>query len=147
MRALENLANYVDQEGPFDGAMGFSHGASLIATYLLQCQQTQPFKCAIFLSASRPYDVAALSTGVLRYADPDPDRRPLLSLPTTHIWGSRDDAYGDQCNVLVAMSDEAKRNVYIHKGGHEIPGPRAKDDVQGCVRAIRRVIERASLDA
>ncbi|EFY92580.1 DUF341 domain protein [Metarhizium acridum CQMa 102] len=152
-RALVQLHKYLAEEGPFDGAIGFSQGAALIAMYLLQCSQDRPnqplpFQCAIFFSASRPFDTAALKDGIVQWAEePTGTDGPRLNLPTAHIWGSKDVEYRGQCKVLSGMCDEARRYTFVHGGGHEIPGPRAKEDMHGCVRVIRRIIERASVEA
>ncbi|KAJ5180540.1 DUF341 domain protein [Penicillium capsulatum] len=151
-RALAQLQRYVDEEGPFDGAIGFSQGAALVSTYLIQHRQTRPgeslpFRCAIFFSASRPFDVAGLAVGILRWAAPlGSGAEPVLNLPTAHIWGTKDVQYRDESEFLRSMCNPVGRETYIHGGGHEVPGPRAKEDVQGCIRVIRRVIEKASVD-
>lgn len=147
-RALALLEAYIEAEGPFDGAIGFSQGAALISTYLLKWASEHPgrplpLQCAIFFSASRPLDIDALRIGELKWAESDPDKAMLL-LPTAHIWGAQDDKFQDQCKALSSLCDEARREVYIHGEGHEIPGPRARADVQGALRAIRRAIETAS---
>lgn len=148
--ALAQLDRYVKEEGPFDGAIGFSQGASIIASYLLQQSKEHPteplpFQCAIFFSSARPFDTSSLTDGPVRWAEPEADR-PLLRLPTAHLWGSEDSEYREGCQLLCAMCEDSQREVYIHGLGHEIPGPRAKEEVQGCVRAIRRTIEKASVD-
>lgn len=148
-QALSQLHRYIREEGPFDGIIGFSQGAVLISTYLIQLSQEQPdkplpFRCAIFFSASRPFDTRLLTEGQVKWIEPSVNG-PLLRLPTTHIWGTND-IHQEEAKVLCSMCDESLRDIYIHGEGHEIPGPRAKEDVQGCVRAIRRTIEKASVD-
>lgn len=150
LKAIDQLHTYIGEEGPFEGVIGFSQGAALLSTYLIQWNNTWPerpfpVQCAIFFSASRPFDVPSLYAGQLQWVDVDACGA-LLSLPTAHIWGAKDETYKDQCELLSAMCAEEGREVYVHGEGHEIPGPRAKQDVQGCVRVIRRVIEKASLD-
>jgi pimeloyl-ACP methyl ester carboxylesterase len=166
-RALSELTSYLDEEGPFDGVFAFSQGGSLIATYLLQLaqrvpHQQPPFRCIIFFSSTRPFDPQALSTrGVMQWledeAPPPPapcadadsvgsedsSSPPVIRLPTAHIWGRKDSQYAAESEVVLGYCDKLQRVAYVHGGGHEIPGPRAKDDVQGAVRAIRRVVDMA----
>ncbi|PYH44101.1 DUF341 domain protein [Aspergillus saccharolyticus JOP 1030-1] len=150
--ALSQLHRYLEEEGPFDGAIGFSQGACLIATYLIhQTQQAPsqplPVRCAIFFSAARPFHVPSLQAGEIHWLD-EPGLPPVtpLALPTAHLWGTGDAEYGDQSQQFCGMCEEGLREVHLHALGHEIPGPRAKEEVQGCVRAINRTIERAGID-
>ena len=145
--ALSQLAQFISEEGPFDGVLGFSQGAILAATYLIQFSQNHPsrplpFQCAIFFSGGVPLDPQALGQGKLRQIDPKVTGA-LLKLPTANIWGRNDTAWPGSSEVLCALCDDLNRNVYIHNGGHDIPGARAEEAVQGSVRAIRRAIDQA----
>ncbi|KAJ5291695.1 DUF341 domain protein [Penicillium angulare] len=148
-KTLNDLQSYIDEEGPFDGAIGFSQGAGLIATYLLKWRLERqgdpfPFKCAIFFAGASPIDVTSLAAGELKYVDAQSSHDSLISLPTAHIWGANDPLHED-AERLLSICDKTRRNVYLHSQGHEIPSPKAKEDVQGCVRVIRRTIENAEL--
>ncbi|GAB1218628.1 hypothetical protein ATERTT37_007891 [Aspergillus terreus] len=58
--AYEVIDQALDTEGPFDGIMGFSQGASLAASYLLSKSNPEPpVKCAVFFCASMPFDVGS----------------------------------------------------------------------------------------
>ncbi|PQE25647.1 serine hydrolase FSH protein [Rutstroemia sp. NJR-2017a BBW] len=150
LRALSQLSHFISEEGPFDGVIGFSQGATLLATYLVLVNKQQPeapvpFRCAIFLSATRPFDTQALTTGQLKYVEQTAEAEPLIRLPTTHIWGVKDIENRDDSEQLSMLCDEAQREEVKHDGGHEIPGARAQSDLQNCVKAIRRTIELASI--
>ncbi|GIK06342.1 hypothetical protein Aspvir_001990 [Aspergillus viridinutans] len=59
-RALSTLRNVVEEEGPFDGVIGYSQGASLAASYMLDCQSTHPlkpppFQFAMLVCSSLPF--------------------------------------------------------------------------------------------
>jgi predicted esterase len=151
VKALEQLAGYIDAEGPFDGVMGFSQGATLAATYLIQRSQQHPnerlpFRCAIFLSGPRPYDPPALAPGEVRYFELEATGRSVINLPTAHIWGRRDVRCAHDCEALLELCDAAQRDAYVHAGEHEIPGARAPEDIQGCIRTVRRIIDKAQMD-
>lgn len=146
-QALAQLAHYISEEGPFDGVLGFSQGAILAATYLIQFRLDYPsiplpFKCAIFFSGGIPVDPQALDQGELSHIDPKV-AGPLLRLPTANIWGRNDMVWPESSEVLCALCEDLNKNVYIHDEGHDIPGARAKEAVQGSVRAIRRAIDQA----
>ena len=87
------LATYITEEGPFDGVLGFSQGASLAATYLIQFGREYPslplpFKCAIFFSGGYCLNPVALEDGKLELIDPA-QTGTLLHLPTVNIWDNQ----------------------------------------------------------
>ncbi|KAK7721196.1 hypothetical protein SLS64_001492 [Diaporthe eres] len=54
--ALDDLDHFIEQNGPFDGVLGFSQGASIAATYILDCQlrrpeEQPPFNFAVLFSS------------------------------------------------------------------------------------------------
>ena len=94
IKALDYLDTYVAAEGPFDGVLGFSQGASLAAMHLVRKAiqaptEAPPFKCAILISCAAVYDpVAYFERGEVRVLDFERDGRPI-KIPTVHIWASR----------------------------------------------------------
>ncbi|KAK1142914.1 hypothetical protein N8T08_007155 [Aspergillus melleus] len=136
MQAVEGLDEYVANEGPFDGVIGFSAGASLAILWLLWRQQKRdiPVKMGVFFSnAHGPNQLKALGI---------PFSIENLNLPTAHIWGSCDDGEGQitaKCGWGLCKAD--RRSMYIHGKGHEIPT--APDETIGMVKAIDRAILRA----
>lgn len=143
--ALAQLDAFIDIEGPYDGVLAYSHGAAFAATYIIQQSQLHPtsppaFKCAIFLSGGIPVDPSALEKDELRLLSPKDGK--LLKLPTAHIWGANDELYPGTSGVLSELCDEGMRCIFIHKEGHDVPNARAKDAVQGAIRAIRRTVDK-----
>jgi len=76
--AFDLIDEILEDEGPFDGVIGFSQGAALASSYILQDFKLpvpkQPFQCAIFFNASMPFDLDSTPftvsrDGVCRYAD------------------------------------------------------------------------------
>jgi predicted esterase len=148
--ALDQLEAYLVSEGPFDCVVGYSQGASLAATYLIRTAQRHPsaplpFRCAIFFSGGRPLDPKALDEGRLHLIDPDDPAGAAIGLPTANIWGRNDMLWPGSSEVLFKLCDPAVRSSYIHDEGHDIPGARAKDAIQGSVRAMRRAMDKANL--
>ncbi|THC88805.1 hypothetical protein EYZ11_011751 [Aspergillus tanneri] len=147
--ALDSLAKFLEVEGPFDGVIGFSIGAGLAATHLIQQalrypEKPSPFTCAIFFSAAAPIDPLALERGEVRLLDPDTHRHQfLLGLPTAHIWGRNDDLWKHRSEMLYAVCDPKGRGMVLHDEGHAIPGARAKEALLESVRLIRRTVGRA----
>lgn len=60
-QAYELIRQAAEEEGPFDGVIGFSQGAALAASIMLQHAKSNPreelFRCAIFAGASLPYNL------------------------------------------------------------------------------------------
>lgn len=145
--ALGYLDAYILREGPFDGVLAFSQGAVLAGTYIMSklkppselCRADPPFRFAIFISANGIYDIDLLQKGVIQLLDADVGSE-VIDIPTAHIWGKEDTSC--HAAVVSSMCQSTKREVYIHDGGHEIPGVRMPAAVKHSVRAIRRVISR-----
>ena len=139
--ALDQLGAYIAAEGPFDCLLAFSQGATIAATYLAHMHRignTAPFKCAVFFSAGGVFDVDLLASGQVKLLTPE-DVGEVITIPTVHIWGSRDNT-PVQSAAVGAVCVAEKRQVFLHEGGHEIPGVRNPAGVKGSVRAMRRVI-------
>ncbi|KAK3321990.1 serine hydrolase FSH [Apodospora peruviana] len=148
--ALDQLEGYLASEGPFDGVIGYSQGASLAATYLIRTAQRHPsaplpFRCAIFFSGGRPLDPRSLDEDRLVLINPDGVTDAVVAMPTANIWGRNDRLWPGSSEILFKLCDPAVRSSCIHDEGHDIPGARAKDAIQGSVRAIRRAIDKANL--
>ncbi|KAI1205340.1 serine hydrolase FSH [Annulohypoxylon truncatum] len=147
--SLVNLDTYISEEGPFDGIMAFSQGAMIAATYIIWkmtqnavLQQDSPtFKCAIFFSAWGAYDPELLWQSQLRPMTPLLDGE-AIHIPTAHIWG-QDDVSSAKAASLSGICSLRTRQIYVHPGGHEIPGARMNAAVKSSVRIIRRIISLA----
>lgn len=148
--ALEDLADYVEAAGPFDGVMAFSQGAGLAAGLMIQQAQNSPidyllkpvFKCAIFFSGGIPGDPASLKAGKLRLMSAEQDGQ-VIQVPTAHIWGSKDDQYPDFGPVLAGLTSKENREVVIWDGGHEVPGLGGRG-ITEAVAAIKKTLQRAT---
>ncbi|PWY82553.1 hypothetical protein BO83DRAFT_423370 [Aspergillus eucalypticola CBS 122712] len=165
--ALEQLEAFLIAEGPFDGILAFSHGAQLAASFLIERARSaassspagaRSIRCAIFLSGGIPYQwspsptAAALPDGCKlapiaeaeREGTATPSALPvLLQLPTAHIWGQNDTSYPGTSVVLSRLCKPEWRAVFVHDGGHEVPGSRSRASLLGALGAIRQTIHLA----
>ncbi|KAF2006531.1 DUF341 domain protein [Amniculicola lignicola CBS 123094] len=148
LKALNDLDAYIEVEGPFDGVVAFSQGASAATSLMLHRLQQDRlrelmdpvFKCGIFLGAAVPCDPAALANGMVRGMTYEMDGK-VIGVPTTHIWGEKDTSpYPPRLSSLCAHET---RNVYIHRGGHEVPGSHMDEALTESVRVIKRAISMA----
>lgn len=51
----------VEEDGSFEGILGFSQGAEVAASFLLYQAPNVTFKFAVFIGGTPPYDVSALA--------------------------------------------------------------------------------------
>ncbi|KAI0018394.1 serine hydrolase FSH [Xylariomycetidae sp. FL0641] len=116
-RAHEWLAEKIVTNGPYDGAIAFSHGASLLSSFILYRQWYEhelptPFRFAIFISGSISLDVlkdlgvpvSASAETVVREAESQ-SRRNLEPLPSHAAKARRavfnsDDCFGINLNKV-----------------------------------------------
>lgn len=148
LKAVDALDAYIAAEGPFDAIMGFSQGAFLAATLLALKVKENPhqqimdpiFKCAIFFSGNCPYDPAACLRGEFLDLNMEGEAIPI---PTTHVWGSKDQVWPGRARKLSEICRTRGRTIYIHDGGHDIPGSKSKAAVTNIVHAIRRTVDSA----
>ncbi|KAI1253865.1 hypothetical protein MGN70_004260 [Eutypa lata] len=147
--ALDNLKSYLEAEGPFDAVLAFSQGASLVVSYIAQTMKRNPvaenlsptFKCAILFAPVAALEPELLRQTTVRTLDPSVDGE-VINIPTAHIWGCND-TLTDAVTISSLCASDTKE-VYVHSGGHEIPGSRMNNDVKNIVRVIRRVVSMAT---
>lgn len=69
-QAQAYIEEIIEEEGPFDGVIGFSQGAALAASIMLEHAKTNPFedifKLAVFAGASLPFEMSSSKTSIKR---------------------------------------------------------------------------------
>lgn len=133
------LQQYIEQhdEGPFDGVLGFSEGASVAASLILRQfaeTRTSPFKFAIFICGIPPFRWD--SQGIIS-ADETTKR---INIPTAHVVGSKDPLYQGS-RVLYNLCHQPSASMFEHHGGHTIPWDYVS--TQGITKAILAAIQRS----
>ena len=135
------LYDIVEDEGPFEGVLGFSQGAGVAASLLFeQALQPEPerpeplFKFAVFIGGTQPWDIYSTTS---KYGNELHPLRPLyadkysarIDIPTAHIMG-RKDSYRESAKSLLALCNPRKAKVYDHQGSHTVPrGQTAMEDL------------------
>ena len=135
------LYDIIDDEGPFEGVLGFSQGAGVAASLLFeQAMQPDPeraeplFKFAVFIGGTQPWDIYGPTSKRSKESQP---LRPVyaanytarIDIPTAHIMG-RKDIFRDSAKSLLALCDARKAKVYDHQGSHMFPrGQTAMEDL------------------
>lgn len=118
--ALEYLHLVMEQEGPFEGLIGWSEGAAVAATLLLddfsKCEldhSTSEFKCAIFFAGSPPFTLDGKN--VLLHDQ----YGQVIKIPTCHILG-QSDAMVELAEALFNICDSSSAIAIRDEGGHRI---------------------------
>ncbi|KAL3259278.1 hypothetical protein ABHI18_005373 [Aspergillus niger] len=164
-QVLTDMDNFLAMETePFDGLLAFSLGAGCGASYLIHKMQQGtptnrlPFRFAVFFCGApalfgRPIreTVAAPSMdaeiiGIDKAREGESGKpSEVIEIPTAHIWGRNDTLWGYGPELSRWCKDE-NREIVVHDGGHEIPGPRDPVTLARCLQAIKRTIARAGGD-
>jgi hypothetical protein len=145
-QAYHDFRTFIQIKGPFDGLLGFSEGASVAATILIEDARRQcaslKIRCAIFFCGVSPLDLDFDGTnGGIRLLEPATDG-VLLHIPTAHIWCDDSEWPTILGKDLATLCDASMSEHVVHKLGHNIPGSRSEQALRDTVRAVRRTIER-----
>lgn len=144
LKALYQLNDYIEAEGPFDGVLAFSQGASLAAMHIVRKAvqeplQPPPFKFAVLISCSSVYDPKAwLENGEVHVMQAE-EVGTIINIPTAHIWGA-DDQFRDEAEGVKNLSRTDVASFVMHSGGHEVPRAISKKDLADCTKAMRRAV-------
>ena len=137
--AYEILYEIIEQDGPFDGILGFSHGAALAFGFLAQHAKRRPhdplFRCAIFVCALPPFRMDKSERIVY-----DEGLQGAVRIPTLHIAG-REDFVLEHSKKLYALCSPGSAKLVFHSKGHEIP--RNPRDVSTMAAGCRELMQRA----
>ncbi|RDL31345.1 Uncharacterized protein BP5553_09554 [Venustampulla echinocandica] len=141
-RMLDDLHQVVHEEGPFQGVIGYSEGATVAATLLLNEQRrcrdagsSSTFKCAIFFAGWPP--LASEGENSLLLSD---QVGQIITVPTCHVIGAAD-PYLQGCMALFNVCDSETAEMFDHGKGHLIP--RDRRTVKELADVVRKFIEKA----
>ena len=119
MESIDRCNKICETEGPFEVMIGFSEGAWIGATLLVdQMKRSRAgaactFKMAIFLSGSPPLDLD--DSGRPMLADTDGQ---VLKIPTVHVFGSADVLLFKSMS-LYNLCDPDIAELFDHGHGHQ----------------------------
>lgn len=134
--AYEHLYEIIDEEGPFDGVLGFSHGGTLASGLLIHHAKMHPrapplFRCAIFVNSLPPFRMNPGENPVI-----DPDLDGYINIPTVSVGGSKDWLL-EYSRALHRLCNSSRSIWVVHSKGHDIPGD--KKNVAVMAAAIRKL--------
>lgn len=128
---LDRSLLYMEAElrrlGPFDVAVGFSQGATMLtifAAWSLQMRRQQWWRLAVCFAGVRVHGINALPL-----FEDAAGRTKLVPIPSIHIAGTSDPIYYETIELAKMYkphprSCAAARIVLEHDGGHRFPHPR-----------------------
>ncbi|KAF4767646.1 hypothetical protein N7455_006831 [Penicillium solitum] len=139
VEVVDSLVGILDSDNDIDGVIGFSEGAQVGASLILEEQRRERelgrrprIKCAIFFSGWPPVHPV---TGQLLTAD-DYDEQPI-TIPTFHVVGASD-PFLDGSMALYNMCDPDSTDLFDHGAGHLIP--RSKQTAEEIALVAREMI-------
>ncbi|KAM4844538.1 esterase OVCA2 [Thomomys bottae] len=129
--ALTTVARALSELGPFDGLLGFSQGAALVAHVCALGQAGDPrFPLPRFI---------ILVSGFCPRGLKEPSPQSPLSLPSLHVFGDSDRVIPSQESVQLA-SRFPEAITLTHSGGHFIPA--AAPQRQAYLKFLDQFIDR-----
>ncbi|KAH8652217.1 serine hydrolase FSH [Xylariales sp. PMI_506] len=142
IRAIEFLFKTLDEEGPFDGIIGYSEGATVAGTLLLHEQRRKQLlgrppmlKCAIFFAGWPPLDPDTFAMVLSDQTD------VMIPIHTCHIIGSLD-PYVAGSLALYNTCEPDYAVMFDHGKGHTLP--REKGVIKELGDVIRTMMEDAA---
>ena len=118
---LDYLYNVMEDEGPFDGVIGISEGASVAATLLIEdiqaCKAKQTrsrFRCGIFYIGAPAWWADGSKAWLAE------EHGQVIDLPTCHVMGMND-VFKEGAEALLKICNSDKALVIADPGGHRIP--------------------------
>ncbi|KAH7398012.1 serine hydrolase FSH [Cadophora sp. MPI-SDFR-AT-0126] len=142
--AHQLLESVIEEEGPFDGILGFSHGATLAFDFCLRQQErlknqrldldgeeqsVAPLQCAVFIAGPAPF-----GTDGLRLKREEGEKPILMGLPTLHAMGKEDFLF-QEAKSMFGICDEVCSELVVYGGAHEVP--RDRESIGILAKAIR----------
>jgi Serine hydrolase (FSH1) len=138
-QAIEHTQQIIAEQGPFDVVLGFSQGAALGASLIVDHAKTHPgqpplFRAAVFLCGATPWE----SSGLVQ-VQATPDTYPI-NIPTANVVGKQDFLY-EQSMALYRLCEPSKATFYDHGSKHMIPFDLKNQ--QGMIKIIDETIAMA----
>ncbi|KAL2283047.1 hypothetical protein FJTKL_10161 [Diaporthe vaccinii] len=140
--AVRDLASYLCENGPFHYVLGFSLGASLIATLLLGENTDESIrkakdmvKSAVFICGIPPQNWEQLRSGHLEETNPEDLAEDMkIDTHTIHAFCLEDDQFPGRSQLLLKLCQNGASVKILHTAGHDVP--RKSDEVEALAKAM-----------
>ena len=159
-KGLARVAETIQDEGPFDGVIGFSQGGALAAMVasLLEPGRRQAFDALCARQSEKfPYPISFIGKNGEPLQQPlkfaiiysgfaapfeyyEGFYNPKIKISVLHFLGSLDTVVEEKrSRLLIDSCEDTDHNVLVHPGGHFLPSQ--KIWLEGAVAFIRKNIE------
>lgn len=128
--AYEMVDEVIEEDGPFDGVIGFSHGGALAHGLMVRHELQRPhdpplFRCAIFFNSMPPLfradkDDANGVAGPCIIYDKLALQNSVCGVLSLHVVGQKDFAY-EHSMALYKGWEPNSAMLIVHERGHVIP--------------------------
>jgi pimeloyl-ACP methyl ester carboxylesterase len=120
LEAYALLYDIIEDQGPFDGVLGFSHGGTLASGFLIHHAKTRPqepapFRCAVFLNSLPPFRMNPGEEPIV-----DQGLSGHIQVPTLSVVGSADFAYKHSIHLHKLCAADSS-TLIVHGKGHDVP--------------------------
>ncbi|EGT46615.1 hypothetical protein CAEBREN_04149 [Caenorhabditis brenneri] len=127
--SVNTVLKFIEENGPFDGLMGFSQGASMVHLLLAKAQlgeiKLPGIKIAIFFSGFLSLSSKHDSLTSLR----------INNLPSLHVFGDADEIVARPKSEKLADQFDVETIRIAHDGGHLVPAmSKHKETIAGFLR-------------
>lgn len=136
LEAYGLLYETIALHGPFDGVLGFSHGGTLAAGFMIHHAKMSPqdpplFRCAIFVNSLPPFRMHPGRHPVI-----DEGLEGYIKIPCVSIAGAKDPLF-DCSLALHRICDPQSSTFVVHGKGHDVPTDRKNVSIMAV--AIRKL--------
>lgn len=105
--SVDKIKKYIEENGPFDGVVGFSQGSVIVS---------------ILLMLGYKFKFAVLAGSYVVTDEKYKDMYDKITVPSLHIWGRKDVLVTpDKSEANYNKYPGEKKICYVHKGSHNIP--------------------------
>lgn len=142
-RTFGYLSNILDQEGPFDGIIGFSQGATVACLIVALLERPRSTRPRSFTTSHGPLKLAISYSG---YHEDDSRLQkyysPSIKTPILHFISSTDPVVSEErCFRLVKRCEDSDDRVLVYRGSgfHRVPA--TKMTAQALARFLVEVLD------
>ena len=137
---VDRLIKLMEAEGDIEGVIGYSEGAEIAASLILEEARRHRetgrmplLKCAVLICGWPPMDPV---TGKIILAD-DEFEGDMISIPTCHIVGAAIRSWTQRWPYTISVI-QTSADLFDHGGGYVIP--RGKDTISDITHVVRDMI-------
>lgn len=127
--SVNAVVKFMEENGPFDGLLGFSQGASMVHLLLAKAQngeiQLRGIRFAIFFSGFLSLSSKHESLTSIQIKD----------IPSLHVFGDADEIVARPKSEKLADRFDVEPVKIVHEGGHLVPSlSKHKETVAGFMK-------------